>query len=79
MGSVRRELLDHVVVFHERHLLRLVGEFVATTTTTERTTRLRSKRLAVVIPRRHVNLAPLSSPASGSAVCTIGTIGRRRK
>jgi hypothetical protein len=27
--GVRRELLDHVVVFNERHLLRLVGEFVA--------------------------------------------------
>ena len=29
IGSVRRELLDHVVVFHERHLHRLLSEYVA--------------------------------------------------
>ncbi len=29
IGSVRRELLDHVVVFHERHLHRLLTEYVA--------------------------------------------------
>src|SRR6266849_1465015 len=55
---------------------RLLQRLSPTTTTTERTMRLRSKRLAVVIPRRHVNLAPLSSPANGLAVCTTGTIGR---
>jgi len=29
VGSVRRELLDHVVVFNERHLRRLLREYVA--------------------------------------------------
>ena len=29
VGSVRREILDHVVVFNERHLLRLLREYVA--------------------------------------------------
>ena len=29
MGSVRRELLDHVVVFNERHLRRLLRDYVA--------------------------------------------------
>jgi transposase InsO family protein len=29
VGSVRRELLDHVVVFNDRHLLRLLREYVA--------------------------------------------------
>ncbi len=29
IGSCRRELLDHVVVFHERHLIRLVHAYVA--------------------------------------------------
>jgi transposase InsO family protein len=29
IGSVRRELLDHVVVFSDRHLLRLLREYVA--------------------------------------------------
>ena len=29
VGSVRRELLDHVVVFNDRHLLRLIREYVA--------------------------------------------------
>ena len=29
IGSVRRELLDHVVVFRERHLHRLLSEYVA--------------------------------------------------
>jgi len=29
IGSVRRELLDHSVVFNERHLRRLLGEYVA--------------------------------------------------
>ena len=29
VGSVRRELLDHAVVFNERHLRRLLGEYVA--------------------------------------------------
>ena len=28
VGSVRRELLDHAVVFNEHHLRRLVGEYV---------------------------------------------------
>jgi putative transposase len=29
IGSVRRELLDHIVVFNERHLLRLLRDYVA--------------------------------------------------
>jgi putative transposase len=29
IGSCRRELLDHVIVFGEKHLLRLLREFVA--------------------------------------------------
>jgi transposase InsO family protein len=29
IGSVRRELLEHVVVFHDRHLLRLLRAYVA--------------------------------------------------
>ncbi len=29
MGSVRRELLDHVIVWDERHLQRLLREYVA--------------------------------------------------
>ena len=29
VGSVRRELLDHVVVFNERHLRRLLRDYVA--------------------------------------------------
>jgi putative transposase len=29
IGSVRRELLDHVVVFHDRHLLRLLRDYIA--------------------------------------------------
>lgn len=28
VGSVRRELLDHVVVFNERHLKRMLREYV---------------------------------------------------
>jgi transposase InsO family protein len=29
IGSVRRELLDHVVVFGERHVVRLVRQYIA--------------------------------------------------
>ncbi len=29
IGSARRELLDHVVVFNERHLRRLICDYVA--------------------------------------------------
>jgi transposase InsO family protein len=29
IGSVRRELLDHVVVLNDRHLLRLLRDYVA--------------------------------------------------
>ena len=29
VGSCRRELLDHVVVLNEEHLLRLLGQFLA--------------------------------------------------
>jgi len=29
IGSVRRELLDHVVIFNERHLRRLLADYVA--------------------------------------------------
>jgi len=50
-----------------------------TTTTIERTTRLRRKLRAVAPPLCHLNLAPLSSPAGGSAVCTTGTTGRRKE
>ena len=29
MGTLRRECLDHLIIFNERHLLRLLREYVA--------------------------------------------------
>jgi len=79
VGSVRRELLDHPVVFNERHLRRLLGEYVAYYHQTARTTRLKRRLPAFVFPLPRREPALLSWLAGGWAVCITGTTGLRRR
>jgi hypothetical protein len=44
VGSCRRELLDHVIPLNERHLKRLLLQYVRTITTTELIWPCRNKR-----------------------------------
>jgi transposase InsO family protein len=53
VGSARREMLDHVIVLNERHLQRLLGEYVAYYNTDRVHTRLRDAP-----ERRPIELRP---------------------
>jgi transposase InsO family protein len=79
VGSVRRELLDHVVVFNERHLRRLLREYVAYYHD-DRTDLGLGK---ATDPRRGRWSGGLEKPTSwrgrGSAACTTGTSGAMRR
>ena len=71
IGSIRRECLDHVIVFDERHLRRVLSAIFNITTEPERISR--STRIAQSLgPYSHPLQAPLS-PSQRSAVCTIAT------
>ena len=48
IGSIRRDCLDHVVVFGERHLRHLLNSYQGTTTSFARTYRCRKMRLSRV-------------------------------
>jgi hypothetical protein len=77
IGSIRRECLDHVIVFDERHLRRVLSAYFRYHHPAGRISRL---------PRIVQNLGPYSRrlqapllPSHRSAVCTIATSVAPRK
>jgi Integrase core domain len=71
IGSIRRECLDHVIVFDEHHLGRVLSTTLNTTTEAEHISR--STRIVPSLgPYSRPLPAPLL-PSQRSAVCTIAT------
>jgi len=79
VGSVRRELLDHVVVGNERHLRRLLRDYVAYYHD-DRTHLGLGKATPTGRPvERGSTGKPASCRGRGSAACITGTSGARRR
>jgi transposase InsO family protein len=62
VGACRRELLDHVIVFGEHHLRRLLGNYVATTTPSGSTPASATHRMII-------QSSPGLPPLRGSSAC----------
>ena len=75
VGTLRRELLDHLIVLGERHLLRRVREHVAITTRTDRTCRSTATHQSRVPFNRRAVAESWHLPASVGA--TIAPPGQR--
>jgi hypothetical protein len=73
VGSVRRELLDHVVVMSERHLRRLLREYIAYSTKTARISASISRHRPIVNADPHEVRPPQSSRFLVWADCIIDT------
>ena len=73
IGSIRRECLDHVVIFNERHLRRVLSSYVDYYQRTR--THLSLTRIArTLAPSSHAG-SEGSWPSRRSAVCIIATNG----
>ena len=78
VGSVRRELLDHSVVFNERHLRRLLGEYVAYYHQDRTHYALEKETPSGRLPSASQGAGAAIVLAGGWAVCITGTTGLRR-
>ena len=75
---MRRELLDHSVVFNERHLRRLVGEYVAYYHQDRTHYALEKETPSGRLPSASQGAGAAIVLAGGWAVCITGTTGLRR-
>jgi Integrase core domain len=75
VGSCRQDLLDHVIVLNERHLKRLMGDYVRYYHD-DRTHFGLAKDTPAVDRRLSLQLETRSDPSPGSAACTIVTRSR---
>jgi transposase InsO family protein len=69
IGSIRRECLDHVIIFSERHLRRVLSSYFNTIMTPERI--FRSARTARGLVPYNLPRPAISLPSRKLAVCTI--------
>ena len=75
VGNCRRDLLDHVIVLNERHLKRLMNEYVRYYHDDRTHLALGEGNAMRVVKRRRIPmLVAGSSPCQGSAACIIATI-----
>ena len=79
LGSVRRELFDHIIPLNEYHLRRLGRDYLLTTTQSEHTLALNKSTPPNEPSKDVLTFKPESSPYPGWAVFTIVTVGRKRR
>ena len=72
IGSIRRECLDHVIVFDERHLRRVLSAYFRVSPPKPHASLARTRIVRSLGPYSRPLQAPLS-PSHRSAVCTIAT------
>ena len=71
IGSIRRECLDHIVIFNERHLRRVLSSYVDYYHGTAHISR--STRIAQTLARFSIAASEESSPSQKSVACIIAT------
>jgi len=77
VGTLRRELLDHMIVIDDGHLRRLLGEYIGTTSRTARILGSAKMRHGFVPSSRAQRGRRLCTPDRGSVGSTIAIAGAR--
>ena len=70
IGSIRRECLDHVIIFNERHLRRVLSSYIFNTIMTPERIFPSARSARVLVPYNLPRPA-ISLPSRKLAVCTI--------